>query len=131
MNDTMVFVEVDQVQGEEQTERMNPLRGNNPKALVRPQLNSSNQSPEARKDRIGRLDIKADEAFARLVIDTVCPAFHSSPDLGSGQPAGRSLPYSLETGTSLEIIQSLRFGDVQDADARTLTQFPIPFTWVI
>ena len=70
---------------------MNPAGGHNPKALVGPELQPSDQSPEARKDRIRSLDLQADEAFARLVIDTVRPSFHSSPDLGSDQPAGRSL----------------------------------------
>src|SRR6266496_6716340 len=90
MNDSIVLVEIDQIERKKQSQCMDPPGRHDPYALIGPELQPSNQPSEARKDRIRSRDIQAEEAFARLVVYAVRPSFHSSPDLGDCSTAGRS-----------------------------------------
>lgn len=74
MDNVVLLVEINQVQREKQSERMNPLGRDDPKTFVRSELEFSNQPLEAQKDRIGSLYIQAEETFARLVVNAI--GFH-------------------------------------------------------
>src|SRR5258708_19627921 len=90
MNDSIVLVEIDQIEREKQSQCMYSPGRHDPYALIGSELQPSNQPPEARKDRIRSRDIQAEEAFARLVVYAVRYSFHSSPDLAPSSPPVRS-----------------------------------------
>src|ERR1700677_576270 len=79
VNDPVVLVKVNQVERKKQSQCMNPPRRNDPYALIGPELQPSNQSPQAREDRVRSPDIQAEETFPRLVVHAIRPSFHSDP----------------------------------------------------
>ena len=76
----MTGIEVNQIDREEHTDRVNALRGSHPDPLVGLQSEFSDQSSQARKMGIRGRDIQAQERFPRLIEDAVAPLRIVLPD---------------------------------------------------
>lgn len=80
---------------------MDPAGGHHPDPLVGSELEPSDEPPEARKNRVSRFNIQAEETFARLVVYAIRSSLHSSPD-------GNSLKFrSFRYQDSLAVLKPL------------------------
>jgi hypothetical protein len=75
----MVLIEIDQVQGKEQSQGMDSSGGDNPDAFVGPEPQPSDESFETREDCVSRSDVQAEKALPGLVVNAIGPSFHFSP----------------------------------------------------
>lgn len=76
MNDLVVLIEVDEIEGKEHTQGVNSLRRHYPEPLIELELQLSDESFEACEDGIGRSHPQAEKAFASLVIYAVGSSIH-------------------------------------------------------
>src|ERR1035437_1576524 len=78
MNDAIVFVQIDQIDGGGQArgEGMKPRRRHHPEALIVPECAPSDQHLEARRQSIGRGNPQAEKTFAGLVVNAEPLSFH-------------------------------------------------------
>lgn len=76
VDDLIAFVEINQIQGKQDAQRMNSLGRHNPQSFIKLEPYLSDQSFEARKDGIGRGDTQAEKALAGLVVNAICPSVH-------------------------------------------------------
>src|ERR1017187_4958973 len=77
MNDAMVPVQVDQIQREQYTQRMNSARRHHPDSFIGFEAQLPNQPSQARKRSIRGGDAEAEEGFPGLVVHAVLPSFHT------------------------------------------------------
>ncbi len=85
----MIGIEIDQINRNEHTNRVNPLGRNHPDSLVGLQTKSAYESPQAREMSVGRSHTQAQEGLTSLIKDAVallwyflaafCCQFHLPP----------------------------------------------------
>jgi hypothetical protein len=71
MDDLLVFVQIDEIEGKEHPESVNALRGNNPEAFIELEFEFSDQALEAGERGVRRSDAQAEEALAGLIVDAI------------------------------------------------------------
>src|SRR6185312_3226774 len=76
MDDAIVLVEVNQIEGEQDTQGMNSTRRYDPHPFIEPQPELSNQPSQTREGSIRQSDAQAKKAFASLVVHAIRLSFH-------------------------------------------------------
>lgn len=76
VNDFVALVEVDEIEGEKHADGVHALGGHNPKALVEPEFQLTDEPLETREGGVRRGDAKAEETLTGLVVNAVGYFFH-------------------------------------------------------